>query len=431
MPRAVTLVAWGSHGDVAPIITLGQGLRAHGDAVTVLASRDFQGLVLAAGLQWAAFDISVRDAARSAAGRSWLGGHRTALGEGRALQRVLDTFAGPLIEGLWDNTGDADLVISGILTADACASLTAARGQSHAFALLAPVLPSRFGASSPIALLRSRDTALNAVNGRVVLNASYRLLRVPGDEIRARLQHERTRPGWLLDQLRTVPVLVGTSAHVVPPAPDQPNVTITGYWPPFGEELNRGDADRIEADIARARDRGRAVVSVGFGSMTTTDPGGTADLLVGAALDAGAHPIVSSGWTGIAGYLRDRTDVTLIEHVPHDWLFARCDAVVHHGGAGTTGSVVRSGTVQVIVPHVGDQPYWAHRAHRLGVAPAPLRRSGLTRERLATALHAVLSGPQAQRRRACALQLSQAVASEDGVATAVRALGPDAAASRT
>ncbi len=424
-------MAWGSRGDVAPIITLGQGLRASGDQVSVVTSRDFESLVLTAGLQWLPFDISVLEAARSPVGRQWLGGHRTKIGEGLALQRVLDTFAQPLVEGLWAHTRDADLVISGILTADACASLTAARDQGHAVALLAPVLPSRLGPSSPTALLKSRSTGLNTLSGRAVLGASYRLLRVPGDQIRERLGHRRTGSGWLLERFRDVPVLVGTSRYVVPPAPDQPNVTLTGYWPPFSQEWGGTEAEQLEAVISAQRARGRPVASMGFGSMTTTDPLGTADLLIRSAHDAGVHPIIGDGWTGVGTYLRERDDVTVVEHVPHDWLFPRCDAAVHHGGAGTTGSAVRSGIPQVVVAHMGDQPFWGGRVHQLAVSPPPLRRTGLTRKRLTAALAEVTTGPSAETHAERARELAGRVRGEDGVGTAVNLLRAEGAESPT
>ncbi|CAM9590512.1 unnamed protein product, partial [Phaeothamnion confervicola] len=40
------------------------------------------------------------------------------------------------------------------------------------------------------------------------------------------------------------------------------------------------------------------------------------------------------------------------EFVPHNWLFSggRCDAVVHHGGCGTTAAALSAGLPQVIVP---------------------------------------------------------------------------------
>lgn len=53
--------------------------------------------------------------------------------------------------------------------------------------------------------------------------------------------------------------------------------------------------------------------------------------------------LVSPGWAGLSGAshnksgaadeLKKEEDVFLLEDVPHDWLFTRVDAVVHHGGA--------------------------------------------------------------------------------------------------
>ncbi|HKJ11658.1 MAG TPA: glycosyltransferase [Ornithinimicrobium sp.] len=422
MGRRVTLVAWGSRGDVTPLVSLGRGLADAGDDVTVLASRDFGGTVTDAGLRHAAFEISVRQAAESPVGRAWLGGHRTIVGEGRALQRVLRVFAGPLVDGLWDQTREADLVVSGILTADACASLAAARGQRHAVALLTPVLPSRHGPSTPTALRPDRTLAANAWAGQAVLTASYRLLRVPGDEVRARLGHRRSSPGWLHRQLTSVPVLLGASPRVVPPAGDQPTLHVTGYWPPYGWPSWSEAHDDIQERFAGARAAGRPVVYFGFGSMTTTDPRGTLDLLLSAADRAGVHAVIGPGWSGMANYLLPHEHVTVAEGLSHAWLFSHCDAVVHHGGAGTTGSAIRSGVPQVVVAHMGDQPYWARRVHALGVAAAPLRRTGLQPRRLARSVRHVVDGEHAQQRRRAAAALADTVRSETGVGHAVAAL---------
>jgi vancomycin aglycone glucosyltransferase len=45
-------------------------------------------------------------------------------------------------------------------------------------------------------------------------------------------------------------------------------------------------------------------------------------------------------------------------------------AVVHHGGAGTTTTAARAGAPQVVVPQMGDQPYWAGRVADLGIGAA-------------------------------------------------------------
>ena len=43
---------------------------------------------------------------------------------------------------------------------------------------------------------------------------------------------------------------------------------------------------------------------------------------------------------------------------------------MHHGGAGTTITATRAGAPQVVVPQLGDQPYWAGRVAELGIGAA-------------------------------------------------------------
>jgi UDP:flavonoid glycosyltransferase YjiC (YdhE family) len=48
--------------------------------------------------------------------------------------------------------------------------------------------------------------------------------------------------------------------------------------------------------------------------------------------------------------------VFVAEALPHDWLFPRTAAAVHHGGAGTTAAALRAGVPSVVVPFMADQP---------------------------------------------------------------------------
>ena len=36
--------------------------------------------------------------------------------------------------------------------------------------------------------------------------------------------------------------------------------------------------------------------------------------------------------------LTDRRDVLIVDAIPHEWLFPRTAAVIHHGGAATTAT---------------------------------------------------------------------------------------------
>ncbi|MFE3055854.1 glycosyltransferase [Nocardia sp. NPDC059239] len=64
-----------------------------------------------------------------------------------------------------------------------------------------------------------------------------------------------------------------------------------------------------------------------------------------------------------------------VGRLPHEWLFPRTAAVVHHGGAGTTGTGLRAGVPNVVCPFHMDQPFWGARVVALGVAASTLPAS--------------------------------------------------------
>ena len=91
-------------------------------------------------------------------------------------------------------------------------------------------------------------------------------------------------------------------------------------------------------------------------------------------------------------------------------------AVVHHGGAGTTAAGLRAGVPSVVVPFMGDQPFWGRRVAALGAGPAPIPRKRLTAERLAAAITRAVSEPAIGREAAA---VGRRIRREDGVAAAV------------
>ncbi len=125
---------------------------------------------------------------------------------------------------------------------------------------------------------------------------------------------------------------------------------------------------------------------------------------------ADVRAVVQAGWAGLTG-TGDR--ILAVGDLPHDWLFPQVAAVVHHAGAGTTGAGLRAGVPTVAVPMLADQPFWAHRLHRLGVAPEPVSFGELTAEALGGALRECLGEPSYRERVA---SLARRIADEDGAA---------------
>jgi UDP:flavonoid glycosyltransferase YjiC (YdhE family) len=215
---------------------------------------------------------------------------------------------------------------------------------------------------------------------------------------------------------RRWPVFYGFSPAIVPHPADWPaSYQVTGYWWP------QPPADwSPPAELDEFLDSGPPPVFFGFGDMTPDDPGEFIELATAAGRQAGVRQVIQAGQAGPgpAGRPPSR-DSIVIGDLPHDWLFPRMAAVVHHAGGGTTAAGLRAGVPAVTVPVLGDQPFWAARLAALGAAPPPIPRRQLSIVALAAAIRDTVARPSYQTQ---AQALSRRLASEDGAAPVISML---------
>lgn len=210
---------------------------------------------------------------------------------------------------------------------------------------------------------------------------------------------------------KPIPIMHGYSSHVSPRPADWPDTAVvTGYW-----FLERGGSWQPAPELERFLEEGDPPVYVGFGSMSGRKPRRIAEIVLGALRRAERRGILATGLGGLkVDDLPD--DVFKIESVPHDWLFPRVSAVVHHGGAGTTAAGLRAGRPTIICPFFGDQPFWGRRVRDLGAACAPIPQRKLTVERLGDAIVEVTTNPAIGR---SAEAVGKKIRAEDGIGNAV------------
>jgi len=199
---------------------------------------------------------------------------------------------------------------------------------------------------------------------------------------------------------------------VIPRPPDWgPHIELTnfifsdgasGYEPP--------------ADLAAFLDAGPPPVYVGFGSCVVPDPAALTRVVFEGLEKAGVRGVLSRGWGELGGEAPPH--VHIIDDCPHDWLFPRCQAVCHHGGAGTTAAGLHAGLPTVVVPFFGDQFFWGHVIADAGAGPEPVPAATITAEALAEAFAHALT-PEA---RGKARSLGALVREHDGVDLVLRSL---------
>jgi len=103
---------------------------------------------------------------------------------------------------------------------------------------------------------------------------------------------------------------------------------------------------------------------------------------------------------------------------PHCWLFQHCVGVVHHGGIGTTTSVLRAGLPAVVCPFQSEQHYWAEQLSWLGVGvQCPSIKTASINDYLRS-FKTILSTPLCD----AAKQLQLKIQNEDGIKLAMLAI---------
>lgn len=367
----VLLSVVGTRGDVQPVLALALRLREHGHDVHLCIPPNFIAWATDLGFTATAVGIEMR-APRPEEGPP---------------KPIPDLIANQF-DAVLGAAHHCDVILGANAHQYAAPSVAELRDIPYVSALYAPTaLPSEDNVRSWNERARER---VNANRARLGLS--------PIDDV---LRHVVTDNPWLA----TDPALS--------PAPSVANMTIvqTGAW-------MFDDARPLPDDLTAFLDAGEPPVYLGFGSMPVAE--GTSSVLIEAARAAGRRAIVSRGWGHLA-LVDDAPDCIAIDEVNHRLLFERVAIVVHHGGAGTTHAVARSGAPQVIVPMFGDQPFWASRVSALGLG-AFLPPAELSVERLASVLHEVAQPRITERAQAFAPQIST-----DGASVAAQLLSEPAA----
>lgn len=414
----VLIFTLGTRGDVQPFIALAQGLQQKGHNVVVAAPHRFGDFIKSHGVTFAGVDEGpMRIMDGSDAGAIIEGGLKARLKQAKTMPAMFKQT----LEDCWDIASkgagrNADIIIHNgqILAGQHIAEVL------HVPAVLALPLPMYVptkefawaGSAMPTHLpgFLNKLTYLGMKGpeimfGKVVEQWRQETLHLPK-------RKDSLNPMVTPDGHHAT-VLHAFSPSVIPPAKDWPKEVITtGYW-----NLQENPTPLPEETTAFIA-AGDAPIFVGFGSMLGKNPERITQVVVEAAKRTGKRLVIGAGWGGLSVDDSSQDTVHVVRDVDYSSLFPQMAAIVHHGGAGTTGTAFASGRPQIICPFVGDQPFWAHRAYLLGVAPKPLPQQKLTADALAKAIMQTAdSGMQDNAR-----QLKNKLEGEHGVEKAVLTL---------
>lgn len=400
-----TLVGYGTTGDLLPVVALALALREAGHQVVTLGDVAGRGLAESHGIEFHALRGSLAEAMRPG------GSLALAIDAGRfAVKSLTDYDAHDQARlSLIRRVAEGSDLVVGMPMAHYHA-LTAADdvGARPVLGVLQPLAPTRDMAPAGAGMPRLPGW-LNRPTGRVVRLAGWMSAKAPINKARRALG----QPPVKTDPTRDVFTLCAWSPTLAPHPEDWPadRFLVTGRW-----RLPTADWAPDRA-LASFLDAGEPPVYVGLGSMQAFS--GTPKLLNAILTGLAPRRVVLAADSGV---LNDRELPSSIQRVsgfvPHDWLFPRCATIVHHCGAGTSHQAIASGVPSIPVPISMDQPFWADRLRRLGVAANPLNPRKPCVEHVRQAIAEAEAGPVRLR----ATRLAERMTTEDGVQVAVARL---------
>jgi len=424
-PISIALLVLGTRGDVQPFIGIGRRLQRDGHRVRLATHAIFRDFVESSGLEFFPLggDIKVI-MAHMCKGR---------LVPRRPKELVLDVpkqlrTIQEIVDSTWPacTAPDPDRADAPPFRADAIISNPVVYGHTAVAEALGvplqmvftmPWTPTR---SFPHVLSRrsfkSQDSRRNYLSYNMV-DAAMWISTAPiiskfRKKILAESIHSRysSRP---IEQCTTVPFCYLWSPSLVPtPADWGDHIDVADFI--FCDGPNDYEPP---ADLSSFLEKGDPPVFVGFGSCIVKNPGKLTKQIYAALRIAGLRGMVYEGWAGLGMGRPPPAHVFLVKDCPHDWLFPKCAAVCHHGGAGTTATGLRAARPTVIIPLFGDQPFWGAMVARSGAGPEPIPIKKLTVKRLAKAFKACRDPKIVAR----ASEISVSLLSRDGADLAVKA----------
>lgn len=413
----ITIFAIGSRGDVQPLLALAVGLQQTGRHRICFAAPDnFESLVREQNLDFFPLGINTQELLGSGKLKAGIETGRNFLSWFIHLLRLIRPMADRLMERAWLSCHNAETIVYSTIGIGAyhvaeklgvpCFIATPLPGlaPTHVYPNPGGVLPALpLGEGYNMLTYYLNGQLLQALTGPYINRWRREKLNLPAIPL-------GKNPYSQLNG-RPMPVL-GSYSPIVAPRPFDwgDHIHITGYW--FLEP----SADwQPPARLVDFLDSGSPPVFIGFGSMVNRNPRHMTQLVCESLERSGQRGVLATGWGGL-----DRIDlpanIFVLDSVPHAWLFPHVSAVVHHGGSGTTGAALRAGVPSVLVPHMGDQPFWARRVAELGVSPQPVPRRQLTAGRLAAAITNAITDTGMHARAAA---LGERIRAEDGVGRAI------------
>jgi sterol 3beta-glucosyltransferase len=364
-----TLLCIGSHGDIRPYIALGIGLKQKGHEVTIASHAKARNLSEKYELKFKLIEGDLTEIIVRERGQEILWGNKWKkwlqfLGIMKEFKRVLEIQLPASLEA----TSNADVLIYS----------PAAFAGPHLGEYFS--IPSFLMQFQPDAQTKQHPSSLFSgleKLGKIGCLLSHFLAKqqlwqpIKKDINKWRQNHLGLKKIGFFGP-KCLPTLITFSPLLVPEPSDWgQHVSMTSFcrimdekeWVPpqvLSEFLSSGE-----------------VLYIGFGSLTEACHPSIVEKMIDVLSEKKIKTIISSHFP--LNQMTLPSWIYSLDYAPHDWLFSKVSAVVHHGGVGTLAVGLYAGKPTLIVPFLVDQPHWGKFIEKGMLGPRPLSAFSFTK----------------------------------------------------
>jgi rhamnosyltransferase subunit B len=422
LTKKILIVAFGSLGDIHPFVALAQALQREGLRPTIATSEDYRDFLTSEGVDFAPARPSMNDLVERLGADLNTIARRMVEEPSFLLEKAIFPF---LPESYADALAACDGAVAVVAHALAFSARVAAeKARLPIFnVVLSPMLMNSAydpPLSGGAPFVRAPQTTAALWYNRLLLDAQLQMFAAAAAPLR-RLRRDAGLPKrggveLLTSDSHSLATVGFYSPLLAPPQKDHPAKTLIAGHSFHDRYLEEGAA--LASELAAFFETGDAPVIFTQGSFFGRDRRERYRAFVDAARFARRRAVLLAHAEDYEA-LRELAapDVFVAAYVRHSQIFSRACAVLHHGGAGTSGQAMRAGKPQIVTPLMGDQFDNALRLKRLGVAR--VLRGEVEPTALGRELSELLEDVTAARR---AQDVAARISTEDGAAKAARAI---------
>jgi sterol 3beta-glucosyltransferase len=410
----ITILTYGSAGDVVPYISLALGLMERNHDIILAAPENFETHVKSMGIHYEPLPGNTQTILESKEGMQWM-----ATGNTKSFFKEMNVIASKNMSAMQRDSiaacKDADLIIAGTLMLFYAVTISEKFKIPLVIAIVNPVctatgeFPHLFISQKPLPF-----RFLNKLTHKMVFKEFQKSRIASLNDWRKSLGMgpEKRSVYKRIDELK-VPVIHGYSPYLLPkPADWGAHVSVTGIWK---ADKKYFPAQSQPEELTQWLKSGSAPIYFGFGSMPVLNPKEVQNMVWEICRETGARAIINAGWSNFEGKFNHPDDpVYFLKYADLEWLFPQCNLIVHHGGVGTTHLSLESGIPTIICSIFWDNPLWGERLKKLKVG-AHIRFKDLDKEKLIHAIKELLPGDKKRK----AAKMGERVREEKGLKSAV------------